>query len=69
MQLAEILPNARLLNAADKLHLIRVLATDMDDGESASPLEHGRIYRLASPRFEDGAAKALLRELAAGQAS
>lgn len=69
MQLADILPNARLLSAADKLHLIRVLATDIDDGEAVSPLEHGRAYRLASPQFEDGAADVLLRELAAGQAS
>ena len=69
MQLAEILPSARLLNAADKLHLIRVLVTDIDDGESMAPLEHGRSYRVSTPQFADGAAEALQRELAAGQIS
>jgi hypothetical protein len=64
MQLAEILPSARLLSAADKLRLIRVLATDIDDGEPAGPLEHGRSYRLGSPQFEAGAAEVLLAELA-----
>ena len=69
MQLAEVLPNARLLNVADKLRLIRVLATDIDDSDSVSPLEHGRTYRLGSPQFADGATEALLGELAAGQAT
>ena len=63
MSLSEILPSVRLLSATDKLHLIRLLAVEIDDSESVSPLEHGRTYQLSTPRFEDGAAEALLREL------
>lgn len=68
MQLTEIMPSLRLLTAADKLHLIRILATDIDDEDFVAPLEHGRSYRLASPRFEEGATQALLTELTAQQA-
>lgn len=38
MQLAEVLPNARLLNVADKIHVIRGLATDINDADCVSPL-------------------------------
>jgi hypothetical protein len=63
MTLSEILPSARLLPAADKLRLIRFLAVDIDSEDSIAPLEHGRTYALQSPRFEDGAAQALLEVL------
>ncbi|HBJ87108.1 MAG TPA: hypothetical protein DDZ88_25260 [Verrucomicrobiales bacterium] len=63
MSLAQLLPSARLLNAADKLHLIRVLAMDIDDADAVQPLEHARTYRLQSPQFEAGAAEALMQEL------
>ena len=51
----------------DKLHLIRVLATDIDAADAVEPLEHGRTYRLATPTFEPGAAEALLAELKVGK--
>jgi hypothetical protein len=63
MSLSEILPSVRLLSASDKLHLIRLLAVEIDDSESVAPLEHGRTYQVHTPRFDDGAAEALLREL------
>ncbi len=63
MSLAEILPNARSLTAADKLRLIRILAEDVDAGSDIAPLEDGRTYVLSTPVFEAGAADALLREL------
>ena len=69
MSLAQILDEARSLTVPDKLHLIRVLATDIDDGEAVEPLEHGRTYRLATPVFEPGAAEALLAELKAGKSN
>ena len=60
MSLAQILDQARSLTVPDKLHLIRVLVTDIDTGDVVEPLEHGRTYRLATPAFEPGAAEALL---------
>ena len=63
MSLSEILPNVRLLSAADKLHLIRLLAVEIDDSESVAPLEHGRTYQIQTPWFDEGAAQALIREL------
>ena len=66
MSLAEVLPNARSLPAADKLRLIRLLAEELDLEPDISPLEHGRTYLLATPVFEEGAAAMLMQELAAG---
>lgn len=63
MTLTEILPNARLLPAADKLRLIRLLLVEIDDSDDVSPLEHGRTYAVPTPQFEPGAAAALLQEL------
>src|SRR5258708_2337088 len=65
MSLAEVLPNARALPAADKLRLIRLLADELDLEPDIAPLEHGRTYLLATPVFEEGAAATLLRELEA----
>lgn len=63
MSLAEVLPNARSLPAADKLRLIRLLAEELDLESDIAPLEHGRAYRLATPIFEEDAAAVLMREL------
>ena len=63
MSLAELLPTARALPAADKLRLIRILAKEVDLELEIAPLEHGRTYQLSTPVFETGAAAALLREL------
>jgi hypothetical protein len=65
MTLDEIIPSVHLLPAADKLRLIRFLAIEIDNGDIVSPLEHGATYALQTPRFEDGAAEELMKELAA----
>jgi hypothetical protein len=65
MSLAEVLPNARALPAADKLRLIRLLADELDLDQDIAPLEHGSTYLIATPEFEQGAAAALMRELEA----
>ena len=65
MSLAEILPEARNLSAAEKLRLIRILAEDVDPDTETGPLEVRRTYVLATPVFEPGAAEALMRELEA----
>ncbi len=65
MSLADVLPNARALPAADKLRLIRLLAEELDFEPDIAPLEHGRTYFLATPVFEDGAAATLMRALEA----
>jgi len=63
MSLAEILPSVRSLSAADKLHLIRLLAEQVDLGADIAPLEHGRMYIVSTPVFEPGAAETLARAL------
>lgn len=62
MTLNEIMVSVRLLPAADKLKLIRCLAIEIDDGDEVTPLEHGAVYSLQTPRFDEGAAAALLDE-------
>jgi hypothetical protein len=44
MTLAEVLPGARQLSAAEKLKLIRILAEDLDTAEDISPLEPFKPY-------------------------
>lgn len=63
MSLSDILPNVSLLTIADKAHLIRLLAAEIDEEDIISPLEHGHTYYLNTPQFEEGAADMLLKEL------
>jgi len=60
MTLAQILPEAQWLPAADKLRLIRVLAEDLDSGEDISPLVPHQVYYLATPYNSFGAGQALM---------
>jgi hypothetical protein len=46
MTLAEILPAARRLSAAEKLNLIRILAEDLETAEDIAPLKPFKIYDL-----------------------
>jgi hypothetical protein len=64
MTLTQIMPSARLLPAADKIKLIRCLASDIDAGDEVAPLEHGALYSLQTPQCEEGAAEELMKELA-----
>ena len=68
MSLAEILPEVRLLSAADKLRLIRLLAEQVDAEGDIAPLEHGRTYAVSTPVFERGASEILQQELTAASA-
>lgn len=60
MTLAQILPEAQQLPAADKLKLIRVLAEELDSGDDISPLVLHREYYLATPYDTLGAGQALM---------
>jgi hypothetical protein len=63
MQLAEVLPFARLLSATEKLKLIRILAEDLDMTEDISPLEPFKTYDLPTPYDSFGAGAILMETL------
>jgi hypothetical protein len=63
MTLAEVLPSARRLSAAEKLKLIRILAEDLDIAEDISPLEPFKIYDLPTPYDSFGAGTVLMEAL------
>jgi hypothetical protein len=60
MTLAELIPAAQSLPAADKLRLIRVLAEDLDAGDDISPLVPHKVYYMPTPYDTFGAGQALL---------
>ena len=63
MTLAEVLPSARRLSAAEKLKLIRILAEDLDMAEDISPLEPFKTYDLPTPYDSFGAGAVLMEAL------
>jgi hypothetical protein len=63
MTLAEVLPSAKLLSAAEKLQLIRILAEDLDTTEDISPLEAFKTYDLPTPYDSFGAGAILMETL------
>ena len=63
MTLAEVLPGARQLSAAEKLKLIRILAEDLDTAEDILPLEPFKTYDLPTPYDSIGAAAILMEFL------
>jgi hypothetical protein len=63
MTLAEVLPSARQLSAAEKLKLIRILAQDLDMTEDISPLEPFKTYDLPTPYDCFGAGAVLMESL------
>jgi hypothetical protein len=63
MTLAEVLPSARLLSAAEKLELIRILSEDLDTTEDISPLELFKTYDLPTPYDSFGAGAILMEAL------
>jgi hypothetical protein len=63
MTLAEVLPSARLLFAAEKLELIRILSKDLDTTEDISPLELFRTYDLPTSYDSFGAGIVLMEAL------
>ena len=67
MTLAEILPVVRQLTAPEKLKLIRLLAEELDQNDTSSLFEPGKVYHLPSPYDSYGAAQVLADALAAAQ--
>lgn len=49
MTLVEILPEIRRLPVHEKLHLMRILAEELDTSEDIYPLEHYKTYYLMTP--------------------
>ena len=60
MTLADVLPAARRLSAAEKLKLIRILAEDLDVSEDVAPLEPFKTYDLPTPYDCYGAGAVLI---------
>ena len=67
MTLAEVLPGARQLSAAEKLKLIRILAEDLDSTEDISPLEPFKTYDLHTSYDSFGAGAILMANLSVPQ--
>lgn len=63
MTLADVLPAARQLSAAEKLKLIRILAEDLDIAEDIAPLEPFKTYDLPTPYDCFGAGAVLMEAL------
>jgi len=64
MTLVEILPTIRQLPALEKLHLIRILAEELDTSAEIYPFEHHKTYLLPTPYNMFGAGQALAEALA-----
>jgi hypothetical protein len=60
MTLPEVLPIVRQLTALDKLHLLRILAEELDTAENIAPLQPYKIYYLPTPYNTYGAGKRLM---------
>jgi hypothetical protein len=60
LTLAELIPAAQSLPAADKLKLIRVLAEDLDAGNDISPLIPDKVYCIPTPYNVFGTGQALM---------
>jgi hypothetical protein len=63
MTLAQVLPSAKLLSAAEKLQLIRILAEDLDTTEDISPLEAFKTYNLPTLYDSFGVGTILMKTL------
>lgn len=63
MTLTELLPVVRKLPALEKLHLIRILAEDLDTPEDIFPLEPHKVYFLPTPYDSFGVGRALMNAL------
>jgi len=61
--LTEIIASAKQLGATDKIRLIRILAEDLDTGETVFPLEPNRTYSLPTPYNAFGVAETLMKAL------
>ena len=62
MSLTDVLPNVQALSRLDKIRLIRLLAQELEGGESGL-IEGGKSYPVWSPDRAFSAAAVLLRAL------
>lgn len=63
MTFTELLPAIRRLPAFEKMHLIRILAEELDTMEDIYPLQPHKVYYLATPYDSYGAGRALMNAL------
>ena len=63
MTLTEVLPVVRQLPTLDKIHLLRVLAEELDKVENIFPFEPYKVYYLPTPYNSFGAGKTLMDAL------
>ena len=69
MTLVEILPEIRRLPVHEKLHLMRILAEELDTSDDIYPLEHHKTYYLMTPYANYGAGRILAEALTSYEAS
>lgn len=63
MSLIEVLPSINALSRVEKLRLIQLLAQELAEGESGSPILGGQSYPIWSPDQAFSAAETLLQTL------
>jgi len=69
MTLTDILPSIRQLTALDKIHLLRLLAEELDKSENIFPFQPYKIYYLPTPYNTYGVGKMLMDAMNAAQPS
>lgn len=60
MTISELLPSIRQLSSMEKLHLIRILAEELDPKEEMFPFQPNKVYYLPTPYQAFGAGRALM---------
>ncbi len=63
MTMTELLPSIRQLTPAEKLHLIRILAEELDTKDNISPFQPNKIYYLPTPYQSFGTGGKLMASL------
>ncbi|MEH2066960.1 MAG: hypothetical protein V7K47_02110 [Nostoc sp.] len=61
MTLTEILSAIRQLGVADKVELMRILASELETGDDISPLEPHKTYYLPTPYETFGVREVLMQ--------
>ena len=61
--LANLLPAVQQLPASDKLELLRILLSELYDGQDISPFEPFKTYTLSTPYNTFGAGAMLMQSM------
>lgn len=61
--LANLLPAVQQLPPSEKLELLRILASELHDGQDISPLEPFKTYTLSTPYNTFGAGDMLMQAM------